>query len=315
MMSENPPPGICAVVVSYNRKELLLRCLDVLVAQTRPVDQIIVVDNASTDGTEQLVKEHGFFDRENFRFHALSENKGGAGGFCHGVRLAFDSGFDYIWLMDDDGFPSEDCLAKLLNYTDQFDYVGPLVVDDNDRQKLSFPVRLSGQTTILRTKCEVNALCTESKIMNNVAIHFNGALLSRPLLEKTGFPDERFFIWGDETEFTLRARAHGAKIATIADIFFYHRFAPDLGTPIFFGNMQFNDTDSNLKLYCLCRNSTYSLKKYRGSLFSLAFVMKVCWFYMFTKPSTSKLKLTLGALKDGWLGQFGKHKKYIPGNS
>ena len=314
-MSENIPPRICAVVVSFNRKELLLRCLDTLVIQTRPVDQIIVVDNASTDGTEQLVREHGFFDRPNFQFHALPENMGGAGGFRAGVELGYQQGYDWLWLMDDDGFARENTLEDLLQYQQSYDFYGPIVLDDQTRKKLSFPIRYPGTKKVLRTLDEIPEANGDSTILEDVLIPFNGVLLRRSLVEKIEFPDARFFIWGDDMEYTYRARKQGARIATIVDIPFFHPTAPALGTPMFFGMMQFNDTDSNLKLYCLCRNNTYNLKKYRGVSYAFAFVLKTCWFYTLTSPSARKLKLALGALKDGWTGRFGKHKKYIPGNA
>ena len=53
------PERVCAVVVTYNRVELLRECLTALESQTRPVDRILVVDNKSTDGTPEIVeREH-----------------------------------------------------------------------------------------------------------------------------------------------------------------------------------------------------------------------------------------------------------------
>src|SRR4051812_35207484 len=78
----------CAVVVTYNRKALLTECLQALGAQTRAPDEILVVDNASTDGTAAMVREH-FPD---VRLEALDTNRGGAGGFHHGLDAAHRRG-------------------------------------------------------------------------------------------------------------------------------------------------------------------------------------------------------------------------------
>ncbi len=196
-----------------------------------------------------------------------------------------------------------------------YDFYGPIVLDDKTRKKLSFPIRYPGTKAVLRTLDEIPEMNGDSVILKDVLIPFNGVLLRRALVDKIEYPDERFFIWGDDMEYTYRARKQGARIATIVDIPFYHPTAPALGTPMFFGAMQFNDTESNLKLYCLCRNNTYNLKKYRGALFAFAFILKTCWFYSFTRPSPGKLKLAVGALKDGWSGHFGKHKIHIPRNA
>ena len=92
---------VWAVVVTYNRKELLRECLVALRAQTRPPDHVLVVDNASTDGTLELVSEE-FGEVELL---ALPENVGGAGGFHAGLERAYASGAEWAWLMDDDTVP------------------------------------------------------------------------------------------------------------------------------------------------------------------------------------------------------------------
>lgn len=301
--------SICAVVVSFNRKTLLMRSLTALLNQSRPLEKIIIVDNASTDGTSDLLKEKGFLAKENIEFHVLSENLGGAGGFKTGVELAFNAGYDWIWLMDDDGFATDDCLEKLLGYTEQFDYFGPLVVDEKDKQTLSFPINFGGN--ILRTLKDVTRLKLTSPILHNVIIPFNGVLIKKELVAKIGFPDARFFIWGDDINYTYRIQAERARVATIENIVFFHPRADLLGEPMFFGKMHFNDTESMLKLYCMCRNNTYNLKAYRGILYALAFSVKVIWFFTFTKFSFKKLRFCLKAIYHGFTKDFGYHKQYI----
>lgn len=75
---------VTAVVVSYNREALLRECLDGLAQQSRPVDRLIVVDNASTDNALQVAQTHP----SQPEVIALSRNYGGAGGFCAGLALA-----------------------------------------------------------------------------------------------------------------------------------------------------------------------------------------------------------------------------------
>ncbi len=86
------PISICAVVPTFNRKVLLTACLTALLSQTRPLDEIILIDNASTDGTEELVKARF----SQVTYVKLPENTGPAGGVGAGMRLAYEKGHDWI---------------------------------------------------------------------------------------------------------------------------------------------------------------------------------------------------------------------------
>lgn len=313
-MLMKPNIKICAVVVTFNRKELLLRTLNGLYEQTLPVHTIVVIDNASTDGTGELLRQSGHLDKPNLLYHKLDTNTGGAGGFYEGTKIAHKSNADWIWLMDDDGYPPASCLEALLRYKDQFDFYGPLVLSDQDKMSLSFPITLPTTKKIVRNKNQLEAIILNKNLLLDVLIPFNGVLLRASLASIIGYPLAKFFIWGDDIEYTKRAKQAGARIATITDIEFYHPTAPNLGTSMFFGKMQFNDTDSKIKLYCLCRNNTANLKKYHGKLHAFLFGIKTIWFYSFTRPSLKKLKFSLYGLSAGWFNDFSKHHQFINKN-
>jgi|YelNatPaOPRAMG01_1025707.scaffolds.fasta_scaffold60829_1 rhamnopyranosyl-N-acetylglucosaminyl-diphospho-decaprenol beta-1,3/1,4-galactofuranosyltransferase len=112
-MSEDKHETVAAVVVTYNRKDLLRQCLDGILRQTRPVDAIYVVDNASTDGTGQMIAAE-YADR--VIYERLPENTGGAGGFHHGMKRPYEDGHDWIWVIDDDVVHDPDCLKALLEH-------------------------------------------------------------------------------------------------------------------------------------------------------------------------------------------------------
>ena len=108
------PPRVVAVVVTYNRRDLLLESLAAVHGQTRAPDAVIVVDNASTDGTAAAVRDR-FPGR---RLAELARNTGGAGGFAYGLALALADGADLVWLMDDDTVPEPGALRALLDARD-----------------------------------------------------------------------------------------------------------------------------------------------------------------------------------------------------
>ena len=146
----NKSNTVCAVLVTYNRKDLLLECLDGLLKQTIPIDAIYIIDNASTDGTESLLKTNKYISSlppvdllEPYESHLtfvieepntaskgvqileskveiyyvrMNENTGGAGGFNEGMQRAYSKGYDWLWIMDDDAEPQADGLEKMSKY-------------------------------------------------------------------------------------------------------------------------------------------------------------------------------------------------------
>ena len=104
---------VAAVVVTYNRIELLKECIKALQQQTYPCD-ILIVDNASTDGTEEYINKIEK-DYDNLHYKNTGANIGGAGGFNFGMRWAVEAGYEYVWVMDDDCLPYTDALEKLIN--------------------------------------------------------------------------------------------------------------------------------------------------------------------------------------------------------
>ena len=184
-------------------------------------------------------------------------------------------------------------------------------MSNQDETTLSFPIILPTSKKIIRNKKQLDTFSSNNKVLSDVLIPFNGVMLRSLLVSNIGYPFAKFFIWGDNIEYTKRAKKSGARIATIIDIEFYHPTAPSLGTPMLFGKMEFNDTDSKIKLYCLCRNNTANLKRYHGNMYALLFALKTTWFYSFTRPSLKKLKFSLYGLSAGWFNDFSKHRQFI----
>ena len=105
--------SIAAVVVTYNRKTLLANCLEHLLTQSQPLTKIIVVDNASTDGTRKMLMDLGFLDRPQLELLTLTSNSGGAGGFHAGLHYGLKGNYEWFWLMDDDATPQPDALEAI----------------------------------------------------------------------------------------------------------------------------------------------------------------------------------------------------------
>ena len=311
-------PRVVAVVVTFNRLPLLQRLVTRL-REVSEVDEILVVDNASTDGTgEWLAGLEGQVDPSEVRMveakpvlgRTLGHNRGGAGGFHDGLAWAMERGADLAWLMDDDGLPDADTLATLLERRGELDFWGPVVVAEDDPELLVFPIRLPGGTSVVHRMDDVRRAAADG-VIRDVVIPFNGVLVTRELVERIGLVREDFFIWGDDHEYRLRAERAGARTATVVGARVRHPRVGDLGTPMMFGRTTYNHSPSDLKHYCMARNNLLNLRDYRGWPHALAFVVKTLWFYTLTRPSGRRLLLSARAMLAGLRGDFTGHERFL----
>ena len=196
---------VCAVIVTYNRKALLRECLKAVLSQTRPPDHVLVVDNASTDGTPEMLQEE-FPQVEVLR---LPENQGGAGGFHEGMKRAYEQGFDWLWLMDDDTIPKAKALEALLE-------AARLPLDPRPRVLASrqlLPNGLPQPPTAFVNPTDPRHPFLWLRLRPRYRpirwALFTSVLLHRSLVEEHGLPHKAFFIWEDDLEYTARALRRG----------------------------------------------------------------------------------------------------------
>ena len=209
---------VCAVIVTYNRKDLLRECLNAVLSQTRPPDHVLVVDNASTDGTPEMLKAE-FPQVEVLR---LPENQGSSGGFHEGMKRVYEAGYDWIWLMDDDGYPLLDTLEKLLAFpSEEILFRGCVVVAKENPSLLAFDYPSGGPKPI-NSVAELNRLYGVQGFVEGFVNPYNGVLINRRVVQAIGLPKKEFFIWGDEVEYFWRAKKKGIPVATVLQAIFVH---------------------------------------------------------------------------------------------
>lgn len=300
---------IAAVVVTFNRLPLLQRLLPALEA-VAGLDEVLVVDNHSSDGTAGWLRERAATSAVPVLARSMESNVGGAGGFHEGLRWAVERGADLVWLMDDDGLPAPDCLAALLCHQQDLDFWGPVVVDEADHGRLVFPIRLPGSARVVRSTAEAERAATDG-LLRGIVIPFNGVLVTRDLVDRIGLPRAEFFIWGDDHEYRLRAERAGARVATVVRAQVLHPSVGNLGTPMAFGRTTYNDTPSDLKHYCMARNNLVNLREYGGTLHALAFVAKTLWFYTFTRRDPGRIRLSVEAWRAALRGDFTGHERFL----
>ncbi|MEA2375929.1 MAG: hypothetical protein QOD53_2392 [Thermoleophilaceae bacterium] len=215
-------PGVVhAGLVTFNRKDLLMECLDGVFAQTHPVEHVLLVDNASTDGTPELLRERGWLDRPELTYVRLEENLGGAGGFAETVRRGREADCDWLWLMDDDSSPEPDVVATLLRAAPAGDpataALCPKVVyasGELDRnQRGHFRRRLIP----LPEAAYVPGTTPELGFLS-----FVGALVRTRAARAEDPPKAEFFVWGDDVEYSLRLRRQG-RIVLVPEATMVHK--------------------------------------------------------------------------------------------
>lgn len=305
-MSRPSSDRVCAVIVTRNRLTMLRGCARALQQQTHPAGEIIVVDNNSADGTEAWLAEQT-------GFHVVRQaNLGGAGGFHTGMKTAFERGYDWVWCMDDDGYPAADCLARLLA-VERGDlwFRSPVVLACENVAQLAFVVRTPDRQILLQTPDQFKA-AAQNGLVWDVACPFNGVLIHRQIIQSIGLPLSGMFLWGDESEYCLRAMRAGYKMATVSAARFHHPRDRMVEQQFkFFGRelcvVYVNDP---LRDYLAIRNRAYILRHY----FGLGLAIKHAGRHALFHRKLSGWRGMVWALDAGWAGLRGDwrgHQRYL----
>jgi len=340
-IKQDKKESVCGVVVTYNRKELLVECLEALRKQTRPLQGIYLIDNASTDGTPKLLLEKGYIkelppenlteprekefkiknltDGETIKLHyvRMHENTGGAGGFHEGVKRAYEKGYDWLWLMDDDAEPEEDALEKLAVYFNK-ENISALACN------VIFPsgeicyihrgyIDLRKIYPLIQKPLEKGKY---KKLVEEIDMaSFVGILVNKKAIEKIGYPKKEFFIHHDDVEYCIRLRKVG-QILLVPDSIIIHKESAKKGLPkIFLGRKSLRIPYNKFWLtYYGRRNLVWLGKKYSTSKLNFYFGMlkalirSVIGVILFDDNKLKRIKLIVSAYIDGLKGDFDNEK-------
>lgn len=196
---------ILAIVVSLNRPQLLKRCVEKLKNQkfNSSIDlEILIIDNGSEIELQNWIKHSGI----NFIFQ---KNTGSAGGFYRGLKESTGKGYDFFWLMDDDGYPEEYCLNYLVNCStsnSDISIFSPNLLDETNDSHFNELF-----------------LNTDLENINHIGGPWNGILVKTEVIDKVGFPNTNFFIWGEEYEFFNRVKNYGFLYILVSSAKFIHK--------------------------------------------------------------------------------------------
>ena len=217
---------VVAVVVTRDRLELLKLALQKLESQTYPVKKIVVVNNASTDGTTEYLKT--LTHKPQYSIINLKRNTGGAGGFYYGIKRAYQLGCDHIWIMDDDTLADEKALAYLMESLELLKEKNVGFVSSNVLYKDGTPCLMNVSKTVKRWNDFI-----EDGIVEIAHSSFVGMLIPARVVEAVGLPIKDYFIWGDDAEYSTRILRKGYSGYSVGKSRVWHYMNENVGVDIF----------------------------------------------------------------------------------
>lgn len=223
MSGEQMSPKVTAVILNTNRKEDTLACLESLSIQERPIDRILVLDNQSTDGSAQAIADR----YPQVRVLDLAANKGYAGNNNVGISAALEEGADWLLILNEDVVLHPKAAGELLTAAislPEVGFVGPMVYHFDEPEIIQSAGGMMTKNWLSAHRGQNQADQGQFARVEPVAwVSGCAFLVRRELIEDLGAIDERFFYYWEETEWCLRARAHGWIVLFVPSAKVWHK--------------------------------------------------------------------------------------------
>ncbi len=249
------PSTATIVVVTYNRTTLLTRLLESIERMSPAPGHLVIIDNASTDDTTEVVES--FRDRlpTELVYRRLETNTGGSGGFSEGMRVAYELGSEWIWLMDDDVEVVTDGLDRMGRWAPKFRSIQGRRYD-YDGSEFYWQYRVAESMAIPIPFAPAGFDSTGFKPMNSGC--FEGMFIHRDVVAKIGLPDPRFFIYWDD-------QLYGWLASRVTDSVIVNEFVLRRTREIKQWDMGIRhmNASSDAYRYYIMRNRAYLAKYYR----------------------------------------------------
>lgn len=305
-----------AVVVTHNRLELLKECIASLRAQTFPLNEIIVVNNDSTDGTADWLKSQADIT-------AIHQgNLGSSGGQYTGIKKAVEGGADWIWCMDDDAMPYDDALQKLIPHcnTEKVAALACTVLDNEGNisrmHRGYFNYKALGRNFGCEALPQIEYHKTTVKIGYAT---FVGMMISKKAVDEAGLPKKDIFLHFDDIEYSLRLRETG-KILLVPESKILHK---EKASDHFYMREIFGKPRMRIKFeklwlrFYVIRNVTWGVKKYYGNKWDTFFILfgyllkSLAGIILFDDHKIKRIRFFIAAFSDGMSARFHNGYEYI----
>jgi GT2 family glycosyltransferase len=245
-------PRVVSVILNTNRRDDTLECLASLARGEYPNHQVIVLDNASTDGSAEAIREQ-FPDVDVL---PLSENLGYAGNNNVGITAAVARGADWVFVLNEDTVLAPDCLASLMAVAERDPAVGvlgPMVYHHDEPeviQSAGGKFSRSWDSFHLGQNTPDQGRFTDPHPVDWIS--GCAILVRRAVIEQVGAFDPRYFYFWEETEWCLRASRAGWRILHVPMAKLWHK------------GVQRNYRPQPTVTYYATRNRLLTLAKHRA---------------------------------------------------
>ena len=298
MSAEHESPSVAVLTVNYNGAGHIADFLASLQAVTYPNWRLVVVDNASSDGSPEEIAR--LFPEATLVRN--DENLGITGGHNAGIRHCLEHGLDYVLFLNNDTAVEPDFLDRLLEAADGRTMVAPKVYLYGRRRLLDdtvgdFDWWRGVWRGWLYAKPEPPGFDRWQPNMASLCC----LLVPAGAFRDAGLMDDRFFMYYDDFDFVRRAQAAGYRLRLKADAVIYHRKAASSG-----------GVDSPFKLYYATRNRLYLMRKHlpvwRFALF-LAYFLATRSVFLATlagRGRRAQWRATVRGIVDYFRGRLGR---------
>lgn len=238
------------VIINWRQAELTAECVRCVQNMTTPGVEILLIDNGSADNSVDYLSA-AFPD---IQLIALTENGGFATAANVGLRHAREADFDYALLLNNDAFPAPDMLDKLLAETsDDIALLSPIIYYDGERDRIWFA---GGRQDPLLLEMRDSGLnnCSEARWERSRDVDYllgTGLLVNLAAVDKAGGLDERYFMYYEDLDWSIRLRQAGFRLRAVGSAHLYHRVSISSG-----------GHESPLQKYHLARSSILFFKQH-----------------------------------------------------
>ena len=306
--------SIASITIAWNGLTVLPQHLSGLLEQSHRLDEIAVVDNASTDGTCEMVRRQF----PSVTVLPMAANCGVAGGLDAGFRYALNKGFDWFWLFDQDSVPAPTALEELFkglaSMSERASSVGVLASLPVHRESGFEHFGLLWRDRFVRVPPERarQPICFVDLVLSS------GSLIRREVAEEVGLPRKDFFIDFVDHEYNLRVRRHGYEIALVRQSVLYHRLGEArLKRRFAFGPSRLRSHQATWRHYYMSRNEVFTVWHLLGTTKSRMFLLlrmlrRALRVICCDEEKLAKLKMHFMGVRDGLVKDLTRRRDELP---